>query len=304
MKRWITLLTALVLMACALPAMAAAPEKLAFVSQTDGRFAWDPAYFSSGRALISRGSKACSIANALIAAFDVTDEDTAASLLRETLSFSASHHTPQTSEVDEYCLSQLGRTKDYPLISRLRRRYQTILFQSGLLHADFLQKLTAQTLAESYSALIIGRINVGSELVNLAGLCDWLTETGHPDAMLIVTMGRASMAGAANKPFGVPGAEHYLAAILCAGKYADTGVVYLVDSLPRGFNVPEQQAMGAYMCYPFTAGGAPYAALRDAYSIVRQQDTLLRLTPRISRTDAHLDLLGLTGYANLLLCIP
>lgn len=303
-KRLLAFAAALLLLLPAL-AQAAGMADLAVITQTDPRFAWENDYRSAGRSLISYGARACSMTNALIAAFGVTDQDQAAALLRESLVYTASHHTPWNNPVDPNSFALLHRTtaEEYPLLTELRSRYALISWQNGVMHGDFLQTQAAPSLEDRTSLLLMGRGYVtGAQVIDFAELARWFSEQGRPDALVILCMVNTSN-GKLPAPFGLPEAEHFATVVFPADEFAAEGACYLMDSLPRGLNTVEQQAMSAYACYPLVMGDE-FAAVRDSFDVTRLQQGLLRLSLRQDAPTDALQLLGLSGNAIVMVCIP
>lgn len=107
MKRFVATLLMILLLCAALPVQAEPPltevdlraASWKTVAQNSDYYARKRSYWFRGQNLMSTGCGPCSVANSLIAAFNVSDDETAHQVMLETLYLVANDHKPRDNDM-------------------------------------------------------------------------------------------------------------------------------------------------------------------------------------------------------------
>lgn len=230
-----------------------------------------------------RGCMPVSIVNALIASFGVTDRETAIGLVQETLSLLVPRGSRGKAPVDLLSLSALldpalraDEREAYPNLARTVGAYpgDVRVTQAHLSAQEVLKQLDgAQT-----PLMLVSRMAVYPDWTEAVTLLMALHGMGMDDATLCL-----ACAGAGTEASGAPlrsgKSGHYLTVLFHVGTFAESGTVYVLDSLPR-----------ALADEPFTPYGAAdemhtqYGFVQDsADSAFNRNFTAARISPTVIR---------------------
>lgn len=260
-------------------------QQLAIQSQQDARF--DGVRYNNGD-LSARGCEPFSIANGIIAAFGVTDSDTAAGIVLETTKLLASGHKPETAVIEMTALPAVldpaQRLQEQGVCPALAASIGafggSVVSRVSTLSADKALALAADA---GLPAVICGRMYVNNGWEEVARLLIALHEQGLDEAMLCLTHAGAGV-DSSRAPLRSGQYGHYLGVLIHVGAFMDRGAVYVLDSLPR--------ALAGEPCGPEFVCHSRYAFLDDdpensfnlRYTASRIRPTVIRL----SLTDGEL----------------
>lgn len=248
------------------------------VAQNAPFYAKNPDYYYKGSNLWSRGCGPCSVANALIAAFDVEDETVAQQVMLETLYLVSDRHKPKDNGMDPANIGLLPSvtSAEYPVLTEQCSHFGLIEYSDKNIHLDFVQQRTAAALDMGKPALLMAHTRASEQWAEYVDMCRWLYDQGLEDAMLIASFMSAGTESV-ETPFGVGQSGHYLTFLIHVGEFQRHGTVYLLDSLPRGISRAERAERGYNLVYPF-ATLWNCATLRELYTVTRMQDTVIRFS--------------------------
>jgi len=255
-------------------------QQLGTIYQKDPRFGkllYDTTYFSI------RGCAPSSVANALIAAFGVTDADTAAQVVQETLRILCPGQKYGRKPIDLNKLANLlnpafmaESAGKYPALSSLVTGYPgTIDYSADTLTME--RALEAAALRRGENHILTGRIGVRDSWEDAIRLLHALHAAGMDDAALILAYAGAGTTSKA-APLRTSAAGHYLTLYIPVGMFAERGTLYVLDSMPRAVFGEEYRPGLAYRsCYAFVEEepDAPFNALF----------TVSRISPTVIRAD-------------------
>lgn len=254
-------------------------QSLGTIYQKDPRFKkllYDTTYFSI------KGCAPSSIANAVIAAFGVTNADTAAQIVHETLRILCPGQKYGRKPIDQNKLSTLFNPQ---LMAESAERYPALSTVVGGYPGaiDFsLDRFTAELAAnaiENHSGenhMVTGRISVRDSWEEAIRILYMLDDAGMDDAVLILSYAGAGTTSA-DAPLRTSNAGHYLTLYIHAGMFAESGTVYVLDSLPRAVFGEEYRPGLAYRsCYAFV-GEEPDSPFNAAFSVRRISPTIIRI---------------------------
>lgn len=284
MKRGFLALLLAVLCACTAGGRAAenAPmdawmRNLSVMSQRDDAVA-ELAYNTA--TVQRRGCMTVSLANGMITTFGVTDPETAAGLVRETIALLVPRHLRGKAPIDLPGLPDLldpalraGEREAYPNLAKTVGAYRGgVRYLGGLLR-------TQEVLCglDGTQTLIVGRMNVYPDWTEAVQLLMGLHERGMDEAMLCL-----ACIGAGTKCSGAPlrtgQSGHYLTVFFHVGSFAEDGTVYVLDSLPRALEgEPYGLTCEVHTRYPFV-DDSPANGFSRNYRAVRISPTVIRLS--------------------------
>jgi len=239
--------------------------------------------------LNGRGCQPISMANGLIAAFGLTDYDTAAALTLEAAKALVLPEQRKNGPVHSAMLPVVLDPGSYTSETRYPVLKDTICSYPGTIHA------TADTLnADEAIPMITGSAAPGLLSFCLSVNPSWedairivfaLYDMGMSDAQLIITR-----AGAGKEKYGTPFASgkngHYISALIHVGKFMKDGSVYILDSLPRALPGETSEDGGIYRArYPFGEQNAENH-FNQHYEAARISPCVIRLTLREDKREA------------------
>ena len=232
-----------------------------------------------------RGCMPVSIANGLIAAFGVTDRETAIGLVKETLSLLVPRGMQGKAPADMLGLPGLldpalraSEREKYPNLARTIGAYPgDVRFTQAQLGArDVLERLEGA----QNPLVFVSRMTVYPDWTDAVEILMALHGMGMDDAMLCL-----ACAGAGTEASGAPlrsgKSGHYLTVLFHVGTFVESGAVYVLDSLPRALPgesyVPYGQADEVHTQYAF-AGDSPGSAFNRNFTAARISPTVIRLS--------------------------
>lgn len=257
-------------------------QRLSVLSQRDeaiGALDYDTATIQR------RGCMPVSIVNGLIASFGVTDRETAAGLVQETLSLLVPRGQRGKAPVDLQNLSALldpalraSEREAYPNLAGTVGAYpgEVRLTQARLSAEEVLERLEgAQT-----PLMFVSRMAVYPDWTEAVELLMALHGMGMDDATLCL-----ACAGAGTEVSGAPlrsgRSGHYLTVFFHVGTFAESGAVYVLDSLPRALEgepyTPYGQADEMHAQYPFE-NDSPGSTFNRNFEAARISPTVIRLS--------------------------
>lgn len=286
-KAFLALLLALVCLAPHGDAQEANPvdgrmQRLSVLSQRDeaiGELAYHTATVQR------RGCMPVSIVNGLIASFGVTDRETAIGLVQETLSLLVPRGSRGKAPVDLLSLSALldpalraDEREAYPNLAKTVGAYpgDVRVTQANLSAWEVLERLDgAQT-----PLMLVSRMAVYPDWTEAVSLLMALHGMGMDDATLCL-----ACAGAGTEASGAPlrsgKSGHYLTVLFHVGTFAESGTVYVLDSLPRALADEPYTPYGAademHTQYGFVQDSADSAFNRN-FTAARISPTVIRLS--------------------------
>lgn len=254
-------------------------QSLGTIYQKDPRFKklmYDTTYFSI------KGCAPSSIANAVIAAFDVTDADAAAQIVQETLRILCPGQKYGRKPIDQNRLSNLlnpqlmaESAERYPALSVAVGSYcGTIDFSLDRFTSDRVSAAIENHSGENY--MMTGRIGVRDSWEEAVRILYALHDAGMDDAVLILSYAGAGTTSS-DAPLRTSNAGHYLSLYIHAGMFAESGTVYVLDSLPRAIFGEEYRPGLAYRsCYAFVEE-KPDSPFNASFSVRRISPTIIRI---------------------------
>lgn len=239
-----------------------------------------------------RGCAPLSIANPLIAAFGVSDPETAADLVYEIMAVLTPkrqyRRKPIAVERIARVLHQADRaksTEDFPQLARYVGQYPGVIHVSDQdLTAEDVRALLAQETAAP--PLIVGRMYVQDDWTQAMRIIYALYEDGYEDAFVYL-----GYAGAGTASTGAPlrsgDSGHYLAIGIHVGTFISNGSLYVLDSLPRAL---ADEDYGPDLVYH-----VPYRFI-DSHGAFSRMFSASRISPTVIKLSLLVDeLRRLTG---------
>ena len=205
--------------------------------------------------LNGRGCQPISMANGLIAAFGVTDYDTAVQLTLEASKALVLPEQRKNGPVHPDMLPVVLGRDSYTADTRFPTLRDTLYAYPGTVFATP-EALTADEIIpllvrQGAPGLISFCLSVNPSWEDAIRVIFALYDYGWSDARLIITR-----AGAGKEKYGTPFASgkngHYISALIHVGKFMQDGSVYILDSLPRALPGETSEDGGIYRArYPF-----------------------------------------------------
>lgn len=237
MKRVLLLLALLCLAACACAAEGGVDARMAQLSVLSQRDEAIAELTYNTATVRQRGCMPVSVANGLIASFGVTDRETAAGLVRETIALLVPRGSRGKAPVD--LLSMPGLLDPARRISE-RETYPNLAdtvgaYPGGMAYME--KRMHAQEALERIDAaqapfLLAGRLYVHPDWTDAVQIMMGLHDRGMDDATLCI-----ACVGAGRKTSGAPlrsGSNgHYVSIFFHVGSFMEEGTAYVLDSLPR-----------------------------------------------------------------------
>lgn len=252
-------------------------QRLHVMSQRDE--ALDGMEYNGGY-MMGRGCQPASIANAVIAAFGVEDEQAAIGVVRETTKLLVMPHQQGTGRIELSRLPLLldireraAQAEKYPNLAAAIGAYggKTAIFEAQM-DAGMLQAFLEET-GEQF--VLASRMTVYPDWSALIEMIDLLHRAGMDDAMIcLANVGVGSEKSRAPLRLGDNG--HYLTVLFHVGTFMQEGRVYVLDSLPRALK-------GEEWGYTVTLR-RPYAFMQErskfseTFDASRIRETVIQLT--------------------------
>lgn len=230
-----------------------------------------------------RGCMPVSIVNGLVASFGVTDRETAIGLVQETLALLVPRGSRGKAPID---LLNLSALLDPALRADEREAYPNLAGTVGAYPGDVRvtqARLSAREVLERLDGaqtplMFVSRMAVYPDWTEAVALLMALHGMGMDDATLCL-----ACAGAGTEASGTPlrsgKSGHYLTVFFHVGTFAESGTVYVLDSLPRALEGESYKPYGAA-----DEMHAQYAFVQDsADSAFNRHFTAARISPTVIR---------------------
>lgn len=283
-KAFLALLLALVCLAPHGDAQEANPvdgrmQRLSVLSQRDEAIG-ELAYYTA--TIQRRGCMPVSIVNGLIASFGVTDRETAIGLVQETLALLVPRGSRGKAPVD---LQNLAALLDPALRADGREAYPNLARTVGAYPGDVRvtqAHLSAREVLERLDGvqtpmMFVSRMAVYPDWTEAVALLMALHGMGMDDATLCL-----ACAGAGTEASGAPlrsgKSGHYLTVLFHVGTFAESGTVYVLDSLPRALAGEPYTPYGAADEMHTQYGFVQDSAFNRNFTAARISPTVIRLS--------------------------
>lgn len=252
-------------------------QRLNIMSQRDEAF--DGMAYNGGY-ILGRGCQPVSIANAVIAAFGIEDEQEAAGAVRETTRLLVLPNRQGTGKIELTRLPLLldiqGRAEqaeEYPYLAKAIGAYagKSAVIEEQM-DAAMLQAFMQETDGEF---VLTSRMTVYPDWTALLEMIDVLHRAGMEDALIcLANVGVGTEESRTPLRLGDNG--HYLTMLIHVGTFMQEGRMYVLDSLPRalkgekwGYTVTLRRP------YPFTEEKTQFS---QTFVASRIRETVIRLT--------------------------
>lgn len=293
LRRLTACLMAMLFLFAAAPVRAAEVDGLAVLSQWDERF-YDSAFRYNHNYFRFGGCFPASAANGVIAALGVTDQDQAAGILRDML-YLLTKNSPVQQKVQITRMSYLNlepgeapANERYPTLNQALQDFGGLIrYTDAYLNAERLEQALSEIAGQK--AIYHGALARDGLWPNLCAMVETLIDAGYEDATMVV----ASIgAGTVNTraPFRSGTAGHYLCIYLPVKSFSETGVFYVLDSMPRAL---EGEPFADDMLYKFSydfIGRQNYSTSLDdfnaRFTVKRVVPTIVRVEPINDALDA------------------
>ena len=262
-------------------------QRLSVMSQQDAALAELP---YNNATVYQRGCLPLSIANGVIAAFEVTDRDTAIGIVQESLALLVPGWKQGKAPADRQNFQDLidpalraQQQADYPSLAKTVGAYPGNVSVTQ-------KRLDAQQVLERLDGLQapfvhVSRMSVHPDWTPVMQILTALHERGQDDATLIL----ASM-GAGTKTTGAPlrtgRSGHYLTLLFHVGTFMESGAVYVLDSLPQALEgEPYGFDLDVHTQYAFV-GDSAKSPFNLNFQAERISHTVIRLSLRPEAVEA------------------
>lgn len=252
-------------------------QRMAVMSQRDEAFEGVP---YDGGLLTQRGCLPVSMANSVIAAFNITNREAAAGVVTETARVLVDPRKRGKVRAELRYLPTLLSVQDraeqaekFPALGEAIGAYAgDIVLLDGQLSAEATKEAIA-ALGERYT--LVGRQSVHPDWTEMVKIVSALHEMGLKDARVVI-----AHVGAGTEASGAPlrsgNGGHYVTLLLHVGTFMEEGRVYLLDSLPRAIEGEESgYTMILRKPYPYTQG---YSKMGELFASSRISPTVIRLS--------------------------
>lgn len=254
-------------------------QRLSVMSQQDeaiGHVAYNTATF------YQRGCMPVSIANGVIAAFGVTDRETAIGLVLETADVLISGGLRSKKAADPGRIPQLvdpvqraAEKEAYPNLAKSVGAYpgSVLVNMKQLSVEDVLQSLEGT----QRPLMLVGRMSVYPDWTPAMQILTTLHEMGLDDATLTLACLGAGTEST-DAPLRSSKFGHYLTVMFHVGSFMESGTVYVLDSLPRAIGEePFSRETELHTQYVFAAQ-YPTSAFNRNFTAARISPTVIRLS--------------------------
>lgn len=288
MLRRLTACLMALLMLAAVPARAAETADLAILSQWDERL-FDQDFQYDGNHFRFNGCGPASVANALVAAMGITDGDTAVGITRDLMRVLTKNRPNKTkmqiahlSYLDFPDPSRIAADELYPTLHQSLRDFGgPILYAGGNVKAKTLEDTL--TLLGGRKALYHGTLSGNDRWASLIAMARVLLDNGYEDTAIVVGYLGAGTAKTKG-PFRSGTAGHYLGIYIPVKEFSETGVFYVLDSLPRALDGEAYGSNGEpfMLKYDFTGSQRYFGSLEEFkqyFAVDRVKQTIVRARP-------------------------
>lgn len=254
-------------------------QQLSIMSQQDEAIA---GITYNGATVRQRGCKLVSVVNGVMAAFGVTDRETAAGLVPEALDLLVPGGKRSKRSVDLQNMSKLvdpvlraEQQEKYPYLAKTVGAYPGSVQVSG-------KQLAAQDVLEILGKaqtpfVFVGRMSVHPDWTDALQILTGLHGMGMDDATLTL-----ACVGAGAKKHGTPLRSgdfgHYLSLMFHVGSFMEDGTVYVLDSLPRALEGEPYDTEGAPRTQYAFVTDSPVKAFNLNFRASRISPTVIRLS--------------------------
>lgn len=254
-------------------------QQLSIMSQQDEAIANIPFSIATVRQC---GCRLVSIVNGVIAAFGVTDHETAAGLVPEALVLLDSGSKKSERLVDLLNMTSLvdpvlraSQQEEFPYLAKTVGAYPGSVQASG-------KRLDAQEALEILGKaqapfMLVGRMSLYPDWTDAMQILIGLHEMGMDDATLTL----ASIGTGAKKngtPLRSGDYGHYLSVMFHVGSFIEDGTVYVLDSMPQALEGEPYNMEGAPRAqYAFVTDG-PGKAFNQNFCASRISPTVIKLS--------------------------
>lgn len=254
-------------------------QRLSIMSQQDEAIAGITYNTATVR---QRGCKLISVVNGVIAAFGVTDRETAAGLVPEALDLLVPGGKRSKRSVDLQNMPGLvdpvlraSQQEEYPYLAKTVGAYTGSVQVSG-------KQLGAQDVLEILGKaqtpfMFVGRMSVHPDWTDALQILTGLHEMGMDDATLTL-----ACVGAGAKKHGTPLRSgdfgHYLTLLFHVGSFMEDGTVYVLDSLPRALAGEPYDTEGAPRTQYAFVTDSPVKAFNLNFCASRISPTVIKLS--------------------------
>ena len=254
-------------------------QRLSVLSQRDEAIG-ELAYYTA--TIQRRGCMPVSIVNGLIASFGVTDRETAIGLVQETLALLVPRGSRGKAPVD---LQNLAALLDPALRADGREAYPNLARTVGAYPGDVRvtqAHLSAREVLERLDGvqtpmMFVSRMAVYPDWTEAVALLMALHGMGMDDATLCL-----ACAGAGTEASGAPlrsgKSGHYLTVLFHVGTFAESGTVYVLDSLPRALAGEPYTPYGTADEMHTQYGFVQDSAFNRNFTAARISPTVIRLS--------------------------
>ena len=254
-------------------------QPLSVLSQRDEAIG-ELAYYTA--TIQRRGCMPVSIVNGLIASFGVTDRETAIGLVQETLALLVPRGSRGKAPVD---LQNLAALLDPALRANEQEAYPNLARTVGAYPGDVRvtqARLSAREVLERLDGvqtpmMFVSRMAVYPDWTEAVALLMALHGMGMDDATLCL-----ACAGAGTEASGAPlrsgKSGHYLTVLFHVGTFAESGTVYVLDSLPRALAGEPYTPYGAADEMHTQYGFVQDSAFNRNFTAARISPTVIRLS--------------------------
>lgn len=283
------LITLCVLLLAACPAQAEDPlwpelehpadryiQSLCVMSQQDSAF--EGVHYSNGW-LTARGCQPLSLANGIIAAFEVTERETAINVVLEATKLLAPGRKSRTRSVNAELLpnaidpqARAAEREDYPFMAAVTAAYPgTVSYVHEVQSAaEVIERIKAQ----SAPAIIGSRMYVVNTWEDIVRIAYALHDMDMDNSTIILSraeVGKDTHGG----PMRSGKYGHYLTPMLHVGAFVESGAVYILDSLPRALeNEENSDLLRSRYHFPEDRKDGPF---NSTFSSARISPTIIKL---------------------------
>lgn len=269
------------------PAHAADIADLAILSQWDERFQTEEfRYLSSS--FRYNGCGPASVANGLIAALDVTDQDLAAGIMRDVL-YLLTKSTPKKRKMQIAFIGYLNFNQGIFIADERYPSINQALLDFGGAIRYYDVKINAQTLPDMIPRVGINPVILHGSLAdadrwtNLRAIIQTLTDAGYEDARIVLSFLGAGVTST-QAPFRSGTSGHYLSICIPMASFLQTGQFYVLDSLPRAlFDEPYGLEETFLVQYDFVGPQKYMTSLKGfnaLFEVERVTPTIVRVVPK------------------------
>lgn len=254
-------------------------QRLHIMSQRDEAF--DGLEYNGGY-LLGRGCQPVSIANAVIAAFGVEDDQEAAGVVRETTKLLVLPHQQGTGRIELTRLPLLldiqqraAQAEAFPYLAASVGAYDGT---TAVIEEQSDREMLRAFMEETDGAFVLAsRMTVHPDWTAMLEIIDLLHQAGRNNAM--VCLANVGVGGEESRtPLRLGDNGHYLTILIHVASFVQEGRIYVLDSLPRALN-GEKWGYTDVLRRPY-AFIEENRAFSQTFEAARIRETVIRLTLR------------------------